>query len=96
MKVDSIFGIQCTDSGYDVTIRTSTGNYAVAHCNEDFVIQQVSRVEKKVDNGFEIVEQYSVIPQECRVAISRVRNDDEILNDLLMNGYWSNSAVVNQ
>lgn len=94
MKVESIFGVQLTDSGYDVTIRTSSGNYAVAHCNENFVIQNVSRVEKKQDNSFEIVEQYSVIPQECRVAVTKIRNDDCVLNSLLMNGYWSNPAVA--
>lgn len=94
MKVESIFGVQLTDSGYDVTIRTSSGNYAVAHCNENFVIQNVSRVEKKHDNSFEIVEQYSVIPQECRVAVTKIRNDDSVLNSLLMNGYWSNPSIV--
>lgn len=94
MKVESIFGVQLTDSGYDVTIRTSSGNYAIAHCNENFVIQNVSRVEKKQDNSFEIVEQYSVIPQECRVAVTKIRNDDSVLNSLLMNGYWSNPSIV--
>lgn len=94
MKVESIFGVQLTDNGYDVTIRTSSGNYAIAHCNENFVIQNVSRVEKKQDNSFEIVEQYSVIPQECRVAVTKIRNDDSVLNSLLMNGYWSNPSVV--
>ena len=94
MKIESIFGVQLTDNGYDVTIRTSSGNYAIAHCNENFVIQNVSRVEKKQDDSFEIVEQYSVIPQECRVAVTKIRNDDSVLNSLLMNGYWSNPSVV--
>lgn len=96
MKVDSVFAIQCVDNGYDVTIRTSSGNYAVAHCNEDFVIQNVSKVERKQDDSFEIVEQYSVIPQECRIAVTNVRNDDRILNTLLMNGYWTNPEITDK
>lgn len=95
MKVDKIFAIQCVDNGYDVTILTSSGNFAVAHCNEDFVIQHVSRVKRNDDNTYQLVEPYSVIPQECRVAISEIKDDNQILNQLLLAGYWANSSINN-
>lgn len=96
MKVDSIVAVEITDQGYDVTIKTSGGNFAIAHCNESFTIQNVSRVEKQQDDTFRIVDQYSVIPQECRVAVADIKEDSDVINTLLMEGIWNNKhSVVN-
>ena len=95
MKVDSIISVAIAEDQYDVTLRTNSGNYAIAHCDQFFVIQSVSRVEKQPDNTFKIVDQYSVIPQECRVAVSKIKNDSNVLNALLMNGVWNNPNVAN-
>ncbi len=88
MKIESILSVSMTDMGYDVTVKTENGVTAIAHTDEQWVVQSVSRVEK-IDEQFNITE-YSVIPQPVREMIATVKTDDSILESLLMNGEWHN------
>lgn len=90
MKVDQILSVALTDHGYDVTIKTSGGNIAIAHTDEDWVIQSVSRIEVDSDNNKSVQGRYSVIPQQCRVAVSEIKGDQSIANALLYDGVWYN------
>lgn len=72
--------------GYDVTFKTSTDNYAIAHCNEQWVVQSVSRI---AEIGASELSQYVVIPQPVRVAVCKVVANSEIINRLLVAGQWS-------
>ena len=81
MEVKSCVAASIATDGYDVTFKTSTDNYAIAHCNEQWVVQSVSRI---AEIGASELSQYVVIPQPVRVAAN-----SEIINRLLVAGQWS-------
>lgn len=92
MKISDIISVEVTEHGYDTIAKTSTGNVVVIHCDEGWVIQNVSRIEYNAgERSYANLDQYSVIPQECRVAIQSIKGDNDIINGLLYQGVWYNN-----
>lgn len=86
MKIEKIVSVSITDTGYDVVMTTETVNTAIAHLDENWVVQAVSRIEN--NNGTQEISGYSVIPQPVREAVAKIKNDSIICESLLMNGVW--------
>lgn len=86
MRVDKIVSVSLTGNGYDVMMTTETGNKAIAHLDENWVVQSVSRIE--IINGTSEISDYSVIPQPVREAVAKIKNDEIICEALLMDGVW--------
>lgn len=86
MKIEKIVSVSITDTGYDVMMTTETGNTAIAHLDENWVVQAVSRIEN--NNGTQEIGSYSVIPQPVREAVAKIKNDSIVCESLLMNGVW--------
>ena len=86
MKIEKIVSVALTDTGYDVMMTTETGDTAIAHLDENWVVQVVSRIENV--NGTQQISDYSVIPQPVREAVAKINNDSDICDALLMNGVW--------
>ena len=86
MKIERIVSVSLSDAGYDVVMMTETGNTAIAHLDENWVVQSVSRIENI--NGTNNISDYSVIPQPVRVAVAGLKSDEEVCEHLLMDGVW--------
>lgn len=86
MKIEKIVSVSITETGYDVMMITETGNTAIAHLDENWVVQVVSRIENI--KGTQEISDYSVIPQPVREAVAKIKNDSQICESLLMNGVW--------
>ena len=86
LEVKACVAVAVTNSGYDVTFKTSGNNYAIAHCDEQWVIQSVSRMASTDSFKFS---QYAVIPQPVRIAVKNVVNNQTIIDALITNGQWT-------
>ena len=91
MEVKTCVAVAITNAGYDVTFKTSGDNYAIAHCNEDWVVQSVSRMANSDSFKFS---QYAVIPQPVRSALKKIIANQTIIDALITNGQWSGSEPV--
>ena len=91
MQVKTCVAVATTSVGFDVTFKTSGDNYAIAHCDEYWVVKSVSRMANSASFKFS---QYAVIPQPVRAALKKVSTNQTIIDAMITTGQWTGSIPV--
>jgi hypothetical protein len=88
MDIKNVIRVELGEGdGYNIYLKLAGDNYALATCNENFVIQKVH--ELKESNGtFVKGEEYGSVPPAYRTMSLDLRANAKILNALLLNGFW--------